>query len=170
MEESLIYYDFLDSPLGTLGLVVDEKGRALAVEYSNPGSAVDPADYFKYRSYKSIPAAGQGNQLKQELVEYFAGSRRKFEVELKLEGSSFQSTAWQALLQIPFGQTVTYSALAAAIGNPWAFRAVGNAMAANPLPIIIPCHRVIGSGGKLGGYSGGVEKKKFLLTLEGAAL
>lgn len=170
MEESIVYYEILDSPLGTLGLVVDDHGRALAVEYSNPGSAVDQADYPHYRGCRVLPAGGKSDQLKQELVEYFAGSRHEFEVELKLAGSPFQRAVWQALLQVPYGRTVTYSALAAEIGKPRASRAVGNAMAANPLPIVIPCHRVTAAGGKLGGYSGGVEKKRFLLSLEGAAL
>lgn len=104
-----------------------------------------------------------------QLEEYFAGRRRRFELPLGPEGTPFQRAAWEALLAIPYGETRSYGAQAAAIGRPRAVRAVGAANGANPLPIVIPCHRVVGADGSLTGYGGGVEAKRILLALEGAA-
>jgi len=101
-----------------------------------------------------------------QLKEYFAGQRRRFRLPLALEGSPFQMRVWQALQQIPYGQTRSYQELARAIGAPRAARAVGAANGANPIAILVPCHRVIRSGGELGGYSAGRRLKQFLLDLE----
>jgi len=101
-----------------------------------------------------------------QLQEYFAGRRRRFSVPLSIHGSEFQRQVWRALMQIPYGTTVSYRAIAAAIGNPKACRAVGMANHANSLPIFIPCHRVVGANGRLTGYAGGLEIKRFLLELE----
>jgi methylated-DNA-[protein]-cysteine S-methyltransferase len=106
-------------------------------------------------------------QLRQELGEYFAGKRRSFNVKLAPEGTEFQRAAWKALTQIPFGQTRSYGEQAAAIGKPKAVRAIGAANGRNPIGIVIPCHRVIGANGTLTGYAGGLDKKEFLLKLEG---
>ncbi len=102
----------------------------------------------------------------QELEEYFAGSRRSFTMPILLEGSRLQSSVRRELLKIPYGATATYAMIAALCGNPKAVRAVANAVASNPLSIIVPCHRVIGSSGSLTGYAGGLETKRCLLTLE----
>lgn len=107
-------------------------------------------------------------QCEEELAAYFAGKLRTFTVPLGLVGTPFQLSVWEALRQIPYGETRTYGEIAAAIGNPRACRAVGMANNRNPISILIPCHRVIGSGGALVGYGGGLEVKKFLLKLEGA--
>jgi O-6-methylguanine DNA methyltransferase len=102
-----------------------------------------------------------------ELKEYFAGKRTKFTVGMIfLNGSDFQKRVWQALLKIPHGQVVSYKDLAEMVGCPNGFRAVGNANGKNPLPIVVPCHRVIGADGRLGGYSGGLAIKRHLLNLE----
>jgi len=106
--------------------------------------------------------------VQSELAEYFAGRRRAFTVSLDLQGTEFQRAVWRAIAQIPYGQTVTYAALARQIGRPQAVRAVGAANGANPIPIIIPCHRVIGAAGSLVGYGGGLPLKEWLLKLEGA--
>jgi methylated-DNA-[protein]-cysteine S-methyltransferase len=106
-------------------------------------------------------------QLRQELVEYFAGARKIFTVKLAPEGTEFQKAAWNALTKIPFGETRSYGEQAAAIGNPKAVRAIGAANGRNPIGIVIPCHRVIGANGTLTGYAGGLDKKAFLLRLEG---
>jgi methylated-DNA-[protein]-cysteine S-methyltransferase len=104
---------------------------------------------------------------KQELTEYFAGNRRNFDLPLAPEGTAFQKRIWQTLSDtVPYGQTVTYGELAARCGSPKAARAVGQANHVNPLPIFIPCHRVIGAGGKLTGYGGGLPLKEALLKLE----
>jgi O-6-methylguanine DNA methyltransferase len=103
-----------------------------------------------------------------ELDEYFAGRRREFNVPLDLRGTPFQLACWNALLRIPYGEVRTYAEQAMVVGNPRAFRAVGAANGANPIPIIVPCHRVLATGGRLGGYGGGLELKERLLRLEGA--
>ncbi len=103
----------------------------------------------------------------KQLTEYFEGSRKIFDVPLAAKGTDFQKQVWQALTQIPFGETWSYQDLANAIGNPKAVRAVGLANGKNPISVIVPCHRVIGKSGKLTGYAGGLERKKALLTLEG---
>lgn len=102
----------------------------------------------------------------QQLEEYFHGLRRDFTIPLKANGTQFQQQVWQALTHIPYGTTHTYKELAAAIGKPKASRAVGSACNRNPLPIVIPCHRVIGSSGSLTGYAGGLELKAMLLKME----
>ena len=102
----------------------------------------------------------------RQLDEYFAGKRKIFNIPLSFSGTDFQKKAWQALLEIPYGETRSYAQNAQAIGNPKAARAIGNANNKNPISIIIPCHRVIHADGCLGGYTGGVEVKKFLLYIE----
>ena len=102
----------------------------------------------------------------QQLDEYFKGRRQKFDVPLLLEGTDFQKTVWRQLQKIPFGQTASYGDVACAIDRPKAYRAVGNANNKNPVPLIIPCHRVIGSDGKLVGFGGGIWRKRWLLDHE----
>jgi methylated-DNA-[protein]-cysteine S-methyltransferase len=102
-----------------------------------------------------------------QLEEYFAGKRRRFELPLLLGGTAFQRSVWSALASIPYGETWSYAELAAAVGRPTAYRAVGQANGVNPIPIILPCHRVVASGGGLGGYGGGLAMKRALLALEG---
>lgn len=108
------------------------------------------------------------NRAAQELQEYFAGKRSVFDLPLLPAGSDFQKQVWSALQDIPYGETRSYGAIAKTIGNPQAQRAVGMANNKNPIHILIPCHRVITSNGKLGGYAAGIATKKFLLDLEGA--
>jgi len=104
----------------------------------------------------------------RQLTEYFDGKRREFSIPLDLRGTPFQLACWQALLAIPYGETRSYAEIARAIGHPNAFRAVGMANNRNPIAIVVPCHRVIASGGSLCGYGGGLEVKRKLLDLEGA--
>jgi methylated-DNA-[protein]-cysteine S-methyltransferase len=104
----------------------------------------------------------------RQLQAYFAGQLRKFQLPLDIEGTDFQKRVWHELENIPFGETRSYSQIAAAIGSPRAVRAAGAANGANPVPIVVPCHRVIGAGGKLVGYGGGLPLKKLLLELEEA--
>jgi methylated-DNA-[protein]-cysteine S-methyltransferase len=105
----------------------------------------------------------------EQLREYFAGERRRFDLPLELEGTPFQLRVWNALLEIPYGETRSYGQLARELGVPGAARAVGAANGANPVAIIVPCHRVIAAGGALHGYGGGLDRKKFLLELESGA-
>ena len=116
---------------------------------------------------RETPLLKQG---RQELLEYLAGERRDFDLPLHPRGTPFQRRVWQALEAIPYGQTRTYAQIAQAVDSPRGFRAVGMANHRNPIPIFIPCHRVVGSGGTLTGYAGGLELKKALLDLEGADL
>lgn len=104
----------------------------------------------------------------QQLEEYFSGSRKSFELEMDFEqGTGFQKKVWKALLDIPYGQTISYKELADRVGSVKGYRAVGLANGKNPIPIIVPCHRVIGSNGKLTGYASGIDVKRFLLETEG---
>lgn len=109
-------------------------------------------------------------EVKLQLTEYFQGNLQQFSIPLQPEGSDFQQSVWQELRDIPYGETSTYGALARQLGDPKKMRAVGRANGQNPIPIIIPCHRVIGADGKLTGYGGGIARKRWLLKHEGALL
>ena len=113
-----------------------------------------------------VLAAALLRRAARELEEYFAGERRDFTLPLAPAGTPFQQRVWRALEAIPYGETRTYAQIAAAVGNPRAVRAVGGANHRNPLPVVIPCHRVIGADGSLTGYAGGLERKTLLLGLE----
>lgn len=137
----------MDTPIGRLGVVV-KQGRVREVRFGEHSLDDDTVT--------------------QQLREYFAGQRREFDVPLDLCGvTPFRAEVLRALMQVPFGETTTYAELARAVDNPKAVRAVGSACATNPLPILIPCHRVLRADGQLGGYRGGTEAKRFLLRLEG---
>jgi methylated-DNA-[protein]-cysteine S-methyltransferase len=133
---------------------------------------VEADDHGVTRAEFNVPpiAAGATNrildQLRAELAEYFAGQRTEFTVALNPSGTEFQKRVWNELLRIPFGETICYHELAMRIGKPTADRAVAQANGANPLCILIPCHRVIAKDGRMGGYSAGLERKRFLLGLE----
>ncbi len=107
------------------------------------------------------------SKIGEQVEEYLRGERREFEMEVKLEGTEFQKRVWQELMKVAYGTTVSYKGLAKRMGKPLAVRAVAGACGANKVPIVVPCHRVVSSSGGLGGYSGGVERKKWLLKLEG---
>lgn len=146
----------LQTPVGTL--VLEGHDDALT-NIRLPGwEAPEP-------SSKPVPAAVA--EAARQLDEYFQGRRRTFDVALAFKGTPFQSAVWTALAEIPYGDTITYAELAARIGRPRACRAAGAANGANPIPIILPCHRVVASGGGLGGYGGGLDMKRRLLALEG---
>ncbi len=150
-------YTTVDSPLGELLLVGD--GDALhrvSMQEATP-LRVDPT-WERSDSTLAAPAT--------QLAEYFAGERREFDVPLAETGTPFQRQVWEAVRAIGYGETATYSEIAASTGRATAVRAVGAANGRNPIPVIVPCHRVIGSGGSLTGYGGGVERKRLLLELE----
>jgi methylated-DNA-[protein]-cysteine S-methyltransferase len=149
----------IDTPVGRLLLAGDD---ATLTYLCLPGST-------KLGSTKGdVPAALR--TAAAQLAEYFAGSRTAFALPLAPQGTAFQLTVWKALADIPYGETVTYGELAERVGHPSASRAVGQANGANPLPIVYPCHRVVASGGHLGGYGGGLALKRRLLALEGSPL
>jgi len=141
-----------NSPIGNL-VVISNQQSILECNFQN-----------KKKQSKEIPRILE-RALKQ-LDEYFKGERRKFDLDLSPSGTEFQEEVWKQLIEIPFGSTISYRELAVNVGNKRAVRAVGNANGKNPISIIIPCHRVIGSDGKLVGYGGGIEKKKWLLDFE----
>ena len=145
----------MQSPIGLL-TIEETDGAITALRFG--GETVSP------------PPTPLLQRAAQQLTEYFAAQRRTFDLPLRPQGTAFQQAAWSALCAIPYGQTRTYAQQAAAIGRPKACRAVGMANHCNPLPLFIPCHRVIGAGGKLTGYAGGLALKRFLLELEQAAI
>jgi methylated-DNA-[protein]-cysteine S-methyltransferase len=143
----------VDTPIGTLWLSYDAERLTGVAFHGPPGaSSSDPLVV----------------EAEEQLHAYFAGELERFELPLGPRGTDFQRRVWEALEEIPYGTTTTYSALAKAIGRPHACRAVGAANGRNPLPVIVPCHRVIGAAGALTGYGGGLERKRRLLALEAA--
>jgi methylated-DNA-[protein]-cysteine S-methyltransferase len=155
-------FKFVQSPVGRLRLAASEKGLvAVLWEKDNHLPAqMRRADLVENTRHPTLLAA------EGQLGEYFAGKRRAFDLDLDLCGTKFQIEVWQALLAIPYGETRSYGQLARQLGNRNATRAVGAANGRNPIPIIVPCHRVIGASGKLTGFGGGLDVKAQLLDLE----
>ena len=140
---------YAETPIGGLGITGDEDGVRTISFHAEPG-----------------PTDREARCVLQELDEYFRGDRRTFDVPLSPKGTPFQLAVWRELQRIPYGETRTYAQIAQSIDRPSATRAVGAANGANPIPIIIPCHRVIGSSGSLTGFGGGLDVKRALLALE----
>lgn len=156
-----------NSPIGPL-LIKEEDGKIIEISFME-------ADTREKFSSKAQPDSNSGDALAtsacitaciKELDAYFAGKLKKFTVSIKLTGTDFRMKVWDALMTIPYGETISYKQLAERIENPSAIRAVGGANHNNPISIIVPCHRVIGADGKLVGYGGGMDNKTFLLELE----
>ncbi|VVN80719.1 Methylated-DNA--protein-cysteine methyltransferase [Pseudomonas fluorescens] len=154
-------YTTLASPVGELKLVANGS-RLVAILWEN-----DKPGRVRLGPMNEAPDSPILMRAAEQLREYFAGARQRFDLELDFSGTEFQKKVWAALLTIPFGETRSYSQIAEQIGNPSAVRAVGAANGKNPISIIAPCHRVIGASGKLTGFAGGLEAKELLLTLEG---
>ncbi|NOT09189.1 MAG: methylated-DNA--[protein]-cysteine S-methyltransferase [Gemmatimonadales bacterium] len=157
----------IPSPLGPLLAAATEKGLCM-LEFADREKLPRQAEDLT-RFYDRPPVPGTNQYIEQvirELDEYFAGNRRSFDVPLDIRGTEFQERVWRELLRIPFGETISYEALAIRIGKPTAQRAVGLANGRNRIPIVIPCHRVIQKNGQLRGYGGGLWRKQFLLELE----
>ena|SRR5690349_23159377 len=148
----------IETPIGPLHAKVDDEGRLVELKFWRG----DEAPHAQ-------PAATSARVVDQ-LREYFSGARKQFDLALAPRGTEFQLAVWNELLKIGYGETITYAELARRIGKPSAVRAVGAANGANPIPVIVPCHRVIGSNGTLTGYGGGIERKQWLLALEGRRL
>lgn len=156
-----MWFDEMDSPIGALRLGADEHGLRYVLFAQNrhlPSNAKIPGEYAPER----LLAA------RSQLEQYFAGARREFSLVLAPEGTEFQKQVWFALAQIRYGQTWSYGQLAKHLGREQAMRAVGAANGRNPLPIILPCHRVIGADGSLTGFGGGLPRKQWLLQHESA--
>lgn len=161
-EPTTRFYQFYSSPIGEL-LIVTDSTAAKEIRFEN-----------KHKPHKVGSGWTQGGRVCEAVIEqleaYFAGNLKCFDLPLEPEGTAFQQQVWQALLDIPYGTTTSYGELARRINRPAASRAVGAANGSNPIPIIIPCHRVIGVNGTLTGYGGGLEIKRRLLELEGDLL
>jgi len=153
-----VYYCYLETPIGELLLAGDADGLSL-IGFPKGSMRREPEpDWI----FNEKPLA----EARRQLREYFAGKRRGFDLPLNLSGTEFQVSVLRALLEIPYGETVSYGEIAKRIGRPRAVRAVGAANGRNPLPVVVPCHRVIGSTGDLTGFGGGLDTKEALLRLE----
>ncbi|HLK05819.1 MAG TPA: methylated-DNA--[protein]-cysteine S-methyltransferase [Candidatus Acidoferrum sp.] len=155
---SRIYYTTMESPVGQLRLVAEELGLRTVWFVRGRKDEKPHVDWKEDAAFFV--------DVKRQLNAYFAGELKEFEIPLLMEGTEFQKRVWKALQTIPYGETMSYGEVAKKIGEPKAVRAVGAANGQNPIPIIVPCHRVIGSDGSLTGFGGGIENKKKLLELE----
>lgn len=151
-------YDFLHTPIGRLLLVADEHGLCrIDFPDADQDARIEP-DWRRERRHLDAAI--------EQLDAYFAGRRRHFDLALAAQGTAFRKSVWNELCRIPYGETISYGEQARRIGNPRASRAVGAANGANPLPIVVPCHRVIGASGQLTGFGGGLPIKQWLLDHE----
>lgn len=163
------YYEEMNTPIGPL-LIVGQEECVFRIDFGTMTELKDKHEnwfrkHFKHPVFAKRPEVYE--QVRIQLDEYFANKRTEFSFNLKLYGTPFQQNVWKTLSETtPYGQTKTYQELAIAINNPKAVRAIGGAMNRNPISIVVPCHRIVGKSGKLVGYGGGIEKKKFLLELE----
>ena len=181
-----LYVDRTQTPIGDLMIVADAAGRLRATDWTMPmrsgrRSPPDPADSaagesrlsrqltIHYRTKVSLVSVKNPGGVTDALTAYFAGELDAIDtLRVETAGTAFQRTVWSALREIPCGKTISYAALAQRIGRPSAVRAVGLANGANPISIVVPCHRVIGADGSLTGYGGGIERKRWLLAHEGS--
>jgi methylated-DNA-[protein]-cysteine S-methyltransferase len=164
-----VAYDLVDTPIGTLFVAATERGLARIVYDAEPEQEVERlARTFGLRVLRTAKPI---DEVRRELDEYFEGRRREFDLPVDLASTAtFNRRVLGELARVPYGEVVTYGELAARAERPRAARAVGTVMNRNPLPIVLPCHRVIGANGKLVGYGGGLDRKEALLRLEGALL
>ena len=153
-----MYYEIIESPIGPILLAGDEKGLKHLNFLQGKKRIEVPADWRENKEFFREAA--------RQLEAYFSGKLESFDLKLAPEGTDFQKSVWKTLCEIPYGETRTYKEIAVSIGKPKAYRAVGLANNRNPIAIIVPCHRVIGSDGKLTGYASGLDIKEFLLKLE----
>jgi methylated-DNA-[protein]-cysteine S-methyltransferase len=156
-------YCYEPTPVGALTLASDDRDRLCRLAFGEP-TASDLAGATLVTEPYGVIA-----ETVRQLEEYFAGTRHTFELDLAPQGTDFQLAVWDALQTIPYGETMSYGEMARAVGRPTAFRAVGQANGRNPIAIVVPCHRVIGSDHSLTGFGGGIDNKRVLLALEGAA-
>ena len=166
-----VAYAFVDSPYGGLLAAVTSRGL-VRLSFQREESTDDILEELSRRvSPRVLEAPGELDEVRRELDEYFAGRRRQFEIPLDWRLSrGFKEKVLRATARIPYGGMSTYREMAAKAGNSMAYRAAGNALGSNPIPIVVPCHRVLATGGGLGGYGGGLDMKESLLRMEGVLL
>jgi O-6-methylguanine DNA methyltransferase len=166
-EHDSYYFEQITSPVGGLGILVDDAGRLVRLAFlGRDGDAESTFQTQLAGGDRLVADPGRCAEVARQLGEYFDGERQRFDLELAPRGTDFQRQVWRSLAEIPFGETRSYAEIAERIGRPRAVRAVGRANGANPIPIIVPCHRVVGSDGSLTGFGGGLEAKRRLLDLE----
>ncbi|MBF0496149.1 MAG: methylated-DNA--[protein]-cysteine S-methyltransferase [Deltaproteobacteria bacterium] len=167
---SSIYYSTLDTPIGRIFIGSTDQGVCeISLDASGWTEFTDKLNNSP-QTPTIHPAGGRHDDIRQQLTEYFSRQRQVFAIALDVTGTAFQRRVWQALTAIPYGETWTYRQVATTCGQPQACRAVGQANRVNPVPIIVPCHRVIGANGTLTGFAGGLKIKKALLALEGVTV
>ncbi|QGQ98595.1 methylated-DNA--[protein]-cysteine S-methyltransferase [Paenibacillus psychroresistens] len=165
---NIIYYDEIATPIGPLTLCATENGLC-HLEFSGFADAADTLRVWSIKHMKRdqfVRDAAALSEVVNQLKQYFSGSRHSFDLTLDMQGTPFQRAVWQALQTIPYGETNSYKSIGEKIGQPKAVRAVGGANNRNPIPIIVPCHRVIGANGAMVGFGGGLPVKHFLLDHE----
>ena len=168
MRPEVLTLSVLASPIGEIDVVVDAQGRLRVLEFHDQPQRLARALRLHHRDQAVEPGAASA-AVRDGLAAYFAGELAALKaIPWTIGGTAFQRQMWNALAEIPLGETTTYARLAERLGRPAAVRAVGAANGANPIAVVVPCHRVIGSGGALTGYGGGVERKRWLLAHEGA--
>jgi O-6-methylguanine DNA methyltransferase len=172
MTAETLWYSRLNSPIGSLAVVASNRGLCAIEFHAGNFPSLRPlhGPAYQGRSIQFVEDTTVTQPFATQLQEYFSGTLREFSVALDLRGTDFQKECWRALLRIPYGATRTYADIAREVGRPAAFRAVGMANHSNPVPIVVPCHRVVASNGSLCGYGGGLDVKDKLLRLEGAIL
>jgi methylated-DNA-[protein]-cysteine S-methyltransferase len=163
-----VAYDLVDSPLGALLVAVTERGLCRVGFDPEPERDLDPL--ARAFGAKVLRAPKAVDEPRRELNEYFEGARTAFDLAIDVRFDAFRLRVMDELARVPYGEVTTYGMLAARAGRPKAARAVGTFMNRNPIPIVLPCHRVVGANGSLTGYGGGLERKERLLQLEGASL
>jgi methylated-DNA-[protein]-cysteine S-methyltransferase len=164
------FLDTIDSPAGPLQIAVDETGRLTSIWFGVVTTDADVEISIRRSGHAPVRDAGRVAHVAAQLREYAMGERTSFDLELAPTGSDWERQVWDALLTIPYGETRSYGQIATQLGDPTKARAVGWANAANPIPVVIPCHRVIGANRGLTGFGGGIEAKIKLLAHEGALL
>jgi len=169
LDEGLVDVAYIeaDSPVGPLVLAATDRGL-VRLAYADGGADPVLEDIARRVSPRMLESPARLDRARRELDEYFAGGRRAFELPIDWQlVHGFGRQVLEATVRIPYGDAATYKSVAASAGSPRAMRAAGNALGANPMPVVIPCHRVLRTGGGMGGYTGGLERKRFLLELEG---
>lgn len=165
-----LWVSSVDTPIGALRAVSSDDALIfLGLAHAN-GAGLHGFLTNHFPGAKRAPGSDRHAELAAELGEYFKGTRRTFSIPIALHGTEFQERVWTALQRIPYGSTCSYGELAMTLQCPRAARAVGAANGANPLPLIVPCHRVVAAGGRIGGYAGGIDLKKRLLAMERAGV
>lgn len=166
----VLYAAHFETPIGTCRAASTQRGLAYLELPHAAGRGLAGYLHHQLSGAAVVEGFAPNRAAMRQIVDYLEGKRRAFDLALDLRGTPFQNAVWQALLAIPHGETRSYAEIAAAVGRPLALRVVGNASAANPVPLVVPCHRVVASDGKLGGYTGGGTLKARLLAMERDAL